>query len=610
MSALRFALSQHSKKLSLLALSGAFTVGVVVGRTDTFAQTKEPVKGAPTGQLCLPQFTVDTKQTLLPKTLAGIVGAAHVSEGAVQKGSRIGKGTAFVLVSPGSLEEAVEVLKACAAAGVAIIPQGANTGLTGGSVPRDNLCDRPTVVINMRRLKSVIPIGDGSKVLCMAGAGILDLKNDLEKIGRESHVILGSTFLNPSVAAGVAFGSGGTQIRKGPVYTEQALYLKVDADGKVHIVDQLGIKAKDHKELFAKLNSGKLTAEDMVDAPHNASYPGYRQHVCKLDDQVSRYNADTTGPDCVRSEGKVMILASIHDTYTMPQQTKTMWVACKDFAVAQQLKKAVYLANPDNLPSCVEYMDRDTCDIVDQAGRGMITTINQLGMGYLGTLWNLKLSIESIPLPLCPTICDLFLYYTNNLLPQPLHKPIHDLTQKYDHHLLVEMGEYGNGELQDMLRRFEEHVKTLPEGSIAWHSCNPDEANSAKYFRFVTAAAFRTYCVGKGLEGLSLDYSLPKNEMGAPPITYAEPVKRMRYSHFGCNVVHEDVAFTAGVDTLKAKYDIKHTIEGMKGKLPAEHGHGTEYKAPADVQERWKQMDPSNTMNPGVGGLPYTKHYA
>lgn len=31
---------------------------------------------------------------------------------------------------------------------------------------------------------------------------------------RDSHSVLGSIFLNPSVAAGVSYGSGGTQIRK------------------------------------------------------------------------------------------------------------------------------------------------------------------------------------------------------------------------------------------------------------------------------------------------------------------------------------------------------------------------------------------------------------
>lgn len=44
---------------------------------------------------------------------------------------------------PGTLQEAVDVLRACVAAGVAVVPQGANTGLTGGSVPRDTLSSKP-----------------------------------------------------------------------------------------------------------------------------------------------------------------------------------------------------------------------------------------------------------------------------------------------------------------------------------------------------------------------------------------------------------------------------------------------------------------------------------
>lgn len=34
----------------------------------------------------------------------------------------------------------------------------------------------------------------------------------------------------------------------------------------------------------------------------------------------------------------------------------------------------------------------------------------------------------------------------------------------------------------------------------------------------------------------------------------------------------------------------------MGGKLPAEHGHGTEYAAPRETRERWMKADPSNTM--------------
>jgi hypothetical protein len=42
-------------------------------------------------------------------------------------------------------------------------------------------------------------------------------ENNLRLRGsRDSHSVLGSIFLNPSVAAGVSYGSGGTQIRKAP----------------------------------------------------------------------------------------------------------------------------------------------------------------------------------------------------------------------------------------------------------------------------------------------------------------------------------------------------------------------------------------------------------
>ena len=118
--------------------------------------------------------------------------------------------------------------------------------------------------------------------------------------------------------------------------------------------------------------------------------------------------------------------------------------------------------------------------------------------------------------------------------------------------------------------------------------------------------------VGEDLQGISVDYGLPKNYEGVPPLVDSaavKPVKRMRYSHFGCNVIHEDIAYALGVDTHKEHMSFKHTVEVEGGKLPAEHGHGTEYHAPQDTQERWMNMDPLNVMNPGVGGLSYLPKY-
>ena len=108
-----------------------------------------------------------------------------------------------------------------------------------------------------------------------------------------------------------------------------------------------------------------------------------------------------------------------------------------------------------------------------------------------------------------------------------------------------------------------------------------------------------------------MDYALPKNGGQAPPLeAAATPLKRMRYSHFGCNVVHEDLAFAPGVDIHEVKMQLKKTVEhDCGGKLPAEHGHGTEYHAPEETKRRWQTMDPLNVMNPGVGGLSSTYLY-
>ena len=68
--------------------------------------------------------------------------------------------------------------------------------------------------------------------------------------------------------------------------------------------------------------------------------------------------------------------------------------------------------------------------------------------------------------------------------------------------------------------------------------------------------------------------------------------------------------FGNGVDVHAVKANLKKSVEqNCGGKLPAEHGHGTEYHAPPPTQKRWKAMDPTNVLNPGVGGLSTRRNY-
>lgn len=343
-----------------------------------------------------------------------------------------------------------------------------------------------------------------------------------------------------------------------------------------------------------------------------ASWPKYPEHLTKLDGNLSRYNADLAGEDCNRSEGKVFILATIHDTFPMPQKSKMVWVSCKDFATANLVKRKVALASPKYLPKQFEYIARDQFDCIDQAGRGIIKLIEIVGMSNLGALWNFKLKFESLPLPFVNIIADKFLWYLNPLIPESLPKPLMEQGRKFDHHLIVEMTEFGNGELKHLEEQLQKQLDAHPDDMTCYVCQNAFEHSRVMLFRFAVQPSIQTMTVGKGQQGIIIDYAMPKNFDRILELPEKDMGIEMRClcSHFGCNVFHESLMISKDVDVKKAKKQIKQFIEKAGGKLPAEHGHGTEYEAPISTQERWKKMDPTNSMNPGVGQSSCLKGYS
>lgn len=84
-------------------------------------------------------------------TLAGIVGPAHCLAGA-DRGPFVVEGrTPSVVVFPGSVEEASQVVAAAATAGTPVIPWGGGTQMGLGAPPRDG-----AVVVATRRLERVV----------------------------------------------------------------------------------------------------------------------------------------------------------------------------------------------------------------------------------------------------------------------------------------------------------------------------------------------------------------------------------------------------------------------------------------------------------------------
>src|SRR5215217_5900296 len=104
----------------------------------------------------------------LDAALADIVGAGHVVGGDGYERDWTGRfgGPARLVVRPGDTAEVAAVLRACAEHGAPVVPQGGNTGLVGGGVPRGG-----EVLLSLRRLDALGAI-DRAAMQVEAGAGV------------------------------------------------------------------------------------------------------------------------------------------------------------------------------------------------------------------------------------------------------------------------------------------------------------------------------------------------------------------------------------------------------------------------------------------------------
>ena len=108
---------------------------------------------------------------MIADALASIVGPSHVLVDAdVVAGSVVDwtgrfRGSTPAVVRPGSVDEVAAVVRWCAGEGVAVVPQGGNTGLVGGSVPLAG-----EVVLSLARLSAIAGV-DALSAQVTVGAG-------------------------------------------------------------------------------------------------------------------------------------------------------------------------------------------------------------------------------------------------------------------------------------------------------------------------------------------------------------------------------------------------------------------------------------------------------
>jgi FAD/FMN-containing dehydrogenase len=172
---------------------------------------------------------------MLPDMLAAAVGGRQVLTDADLRASyeidwtRRFAGTALAVVRPGSTAEVAAVLRACAAEGARVVPQGGNTGLVGGGVPRGG-----EVVISLRRLTEIETIDVvAGEVTVGAGVTLAALQAHARRAGYAFGVDLGARD-SATIGGMIATNAGGINVlRYGPMGAQVVGTEAVLADGSV-----------------------------------------------------------------------------------------------------------------------------------------------------------------------------------------------------------------------------------------------------------------------------------------------------------------------------------------------------------------------------------------
>lgn len=178
--------------------------------------------------------------------LAEVVGPSHVltdpevTAGYATDWTGRFRGSTAAVVRPGSTEEVAEVVRRCRRHGVALVPQGGNTGLVGGGVPLHG-----EVVLSLRRLDrlgEVDPVA--GQVTAGAGAPVGEVRRAAAGAGWAYGVDFASRD-SATVGGSVATNAGGLRVlRYGDT---RAQVVGVEAVlGTGEVVSHLGGLVKDN----------------------------------------------------------------------------------------------------------------------------------------------------------------------------------------------------------------------------------------------------------------------------------------------------------------------------------------------------------------------------
>lgn len=562
-----------------------------------------------------------TSQEML-RQFAGIVGGKQVLTDAddkawYTKGFRVGRGEALAVLLPQTLQQLWQTLEICVAHNAIILMQASNTGVTGGSTPDGNDYDREVVIISTRQLKGVHVIDQARQVIAFPGTTLTELEQTLQPLGREPHSVIGSSCIGASVVGGICNNSGGSLIRRGPAFTEKSLFARIHDDGRLEMVNHLGIDLGDSPEAMLKnLTEQQYQTGEHVDWQGKIWADDYADRLRDITaDSPSRFNGDLRYlHDSSGSAGKVVVFAVRLPTFEASAGSDTFYIGTHDERELVALRRFL-LSQMSELPLQAEYIHRNAFDLTVRYAKHMYLAIRKLGPQAIPKMmankakWDVRVS----HVPFLPrNFVDRTLQFFNQLSPSFVAPRIMDYRSEYEHHLMIKVDVQQTGELQSLLQQF------FAEHNGGFFHCDGREAADAFLVRFGVGGCTISYCDALGYNPnerlVAFDVALRRNDDVWRLVLPAELAAQVQVDsccgHFFCYVNHQDYVLKEGVDAKAFKEAVKVYLEQRGAKYPAEHNVGHLYQASCEHVEHWKQLDPTNSCNPGVGKTSKKKYWA
>ena len=143
---------------------------------------------------------------------------------------------------------------------------------------------------------------------------------------------------------------------------------------------------------------------------------------------------------------------------------------------------------------------------------------------------------------------------------------------------------------------------------VGFFECTEKEQEAALLHRFSAAGAgirYQNIHQRSTEEVLALDIALlskdPEWVEQLPEELTKDLDQALYYGHYMCHVFHHIYIYRKGADLAKIKKLMVKRLESKGAKLPAEHNVGHMYDAEPVLRDFYKDLDPTNTFNPGIG---------